>query len=485
MSRKLSILVVIVALLALTGLVMAQGGLPGSGWLSGQTIINVGTAPADIVFTAYDTSGTSYKCGENNNVAPGASVTYLTDGSQCTVPAGFIGSGIVSANQPIAAMVNVANLGTGTASGQYVGTDGADTSTKLVYPLVKNGWVGRTTTLYVQNAGSAPATISVVMVSSKSGGGTYGPKVYNVPASAMAVISPADVGMPSSDFGSATVTTTTGPLAGSMLEHETTAAVAQNLQASKAFSPSNFDQKFFCPLIRNGHTANDFSTGLQVANVSGAPQTIKVSYSYSTNGGATQTKNVTTPSLADGESFNLLSTDATYGIPLHSLGSATVEGTSGQVAALVSDRGWNTSNPIRVSTYSCFPASSATAKANMPLYKEYFLGNTTGFSVQNVSGGGSATVEVTYSASNKSAVVKVKNSTPIPNGASFTFFGVSGSPAGVQTVSGNPADLVGTYGGVVITSNQPIVVQANEGAFAGGGKPASGQDNKNYEGFNQ
>ena len=121
----------------------------------------------------------------------------------------------------------------------------------------------------------------------------------------------------------------------------------------------------------------------------------------------------------------------------------------------------------------------------IPSGKEYFFGNTTGFSVQNVSGGGAATVEVTYSATNSSAVATVKNSTAIADGASFTFFGVSGSPAGVTTVSGTPAALVGTYGGVVITSNQPIVVQANEGAFAGGGRPASGQDNKNYEGFNE
>jgi len=45
--------------------------------------------------------------------------------------------------------------------------------------------------------------------------------------------------------------------------------------------------------------------------------------------------------------------------------------------------------------------------------------------------------------------------------------------------------LSNSYGGVTISSNQPVVAIGNESSIAGGGSAASGQDTKNYEGFNQ
>jgi hypothetical protein len=142
----------------------------------------------------------------------------------------------------------------------------------------------------------------------------------------------------------------------------------------------------------------------------------------------------------------------------------------GNIAVVVNDRGFNTSNPIRVTTYACFPASSATANVVLPLYKEFTGGNTTGIQVQNV-GAGPATVQVTYQPTGGAAVT-VSNSTPIAVGASTTFFGVSSSQPSLNN----------TFGGVVITSNQPIVAIANEASNA---PNPSGQDTKNYEGFNQ
>jgi hypothetical protein len=56
------------------------------------------------------------------------------------------------------------------------------------------------------------------------------------------------------------------------------------------------------------------------------------------------------------------------------------------------------------------------------------------------------------------------------------------SPAGITVVSGNAASLNNSFGGVTITSNQPIVAIANESSTA---PNPSGQDTKNYEGFNQ
>jgi hypothetical protein len=478
MSKKtIIVFALLIALMVSFSLVAAQT-LPGSGWKSGQQIQNVGTADASIVFQAFGTDGVPYNC-DGATVAPGASFNVLTD-SDCQVPAGFVGSAVVSADQPIAAIVNVNNRGTGTAAGQYRGTDGADVATSIAFPLVKNNFGGRTTTFYVQNAGTAANTINATF---RVGANTYPKSFPSVPGNAMVVISPADAGVPQGAVGSLTVQGSQA-LAGTSLEHEASAAVAQNLQASKAFTPNDYDDIAYCPLVRNAHTANQQTTGIQAQNVGAAAQTIKVDYSYSIGGGAVQTKSVTSPSLAVGESYTFFGGDATNGLPAGALGSAKVTGMGGgNIAVVVNDRGFATVNPNRVTTYACFAAGSASTDVVLPLYKEYLGGNTTGIQIQNV-GAGPATVEVTYQPTSGSPVT-FSHTTAIGVNASATFFGVSGltSPAGITVVGGgNAAALNNTFGGVVITSNQPIVAIGNESSSA---PNPSGQDTKNYEGFNQ
>lgn len=480
MSKKLvTVIALLLIVMVSVGLVAAQGQLPGSGWKSGQQIQNVGSANASIVFQAFGTDGTPYNCG-SDNVAPGASTNVLTD-VDCPVPAGFVGSAVVSADQPIAAIVNVNNRGTGTAAGQYRGTDGADVATSIAFPLVKNNFGGRTTTFYVQNASTSPNNITATF---RIGANVHTKTFNAVPGNAMVVISPVDAQppVPSGAVGSLTVTGTQA-LAGTSLEHEASAAVAQNLQASKAFTPNDYDDVAYCPLVRNAHTPNSQTTGIQAQNVGAAPQTIRVDYSYRIGNGAVQTKTVNSPSLAVGESFTFFGGDANLGLPAGALGSATVTGVGGgNIAVVVNDRGFNTANPNRVTTYACFAAGGASSDVVLPLYKEYFGGNTSGIQIQNV-GAAPATVQVTYQPTGGSPVT-FSHSTPIAVGSSATFFGVSGltSPQGITVVSGNQASLNNSFGGVVITSNQPIVAIANESSNA---PNPSGQDTKNYEGFNQ
>ena len=479
--KKLSILVLVLVLAASFTIASAQGGgLPGSGWESGQQIQNTSdTDTATIVFMAYDQSGNPTDCG-TQMADPGASVNYLTE--DCDVDPGFQGSAVVSADAPIAAIVNVANRSVGPAAGQYTGTDGSDVSTSIAFPLVKNDFFGRSTTFYVQNASEEPNDITATFTTGELGGATtdYPLDFEDVPANAMVVVMPADAGVPAGDVGSLVVEGTQ-PVAGSSLEHEASATVAANLQASKAFTPSEYDSVAYCPLVRNAHTGRNMTTGIQAQNVSGSPQTITVDYAYRVGGGATQTSSVTSPELADGESFTFFGADATYGLPEGALGSATVTGNGGNIAVIVNDRGFAL-DPSPVTSYACFPDAGTTSDVVVPLYKEYFFGNTTGIQVQNV-GSSDVTVELTYTPVGGSPVT-ISHSDPIADGASKTFFGVSQgtSPA---DITGDDSSLVNSFGGVTISADGPIVAIVNESSFGGFGTTASGQDNKNYEGFNQ
>lgn len=480
MKKLPFILLVILALVLGATLVSAQG-LPGSGWETGQQVQNISdTADATIVMTVYDQDGVSSSCG-TKTAGPGESVNFLAN--ECATSPGFQGSGVLSADAPLAAIVNVNNRTVGNAAGQYRGTDGDDVATTINFPLVKNNFAGRTTVFYVQNASSSTNTIEATFSTGDLGGATteYTNTYSNVPANAMVIVIPADAGVPAGDVGSLVVTGTQ-PLAGSALEHEAGVGLANNLQASKAFTPSEYDTTAYCPLVRNAHTARDQTTGIQAQNVSGAPQTITVEYQYRVNNGSLQTDSVTSPTLADGESFTFFGKDATYGLPEGSLGSATVTGDGGNIAVVVNDRGFAL-NPSPVTTYSCFPASGASTEVSIPLYKEYFFGNTSGIQVQNVSG---ANVSVTLEYNPVSgSPATVSHTQPIPPGASTTFFGVSqGTSPG--DIDGAEAGLVNTFGGVVITSSGgEIVAIANESSFGGFGTTASGQDTKNYEGINK
>lgn len=175
-------------------------------WWSGQQIQNVGTSTASVSFQAYNSSGTSFSCG-NKSVGPGASANFLT--IDCAaLPAGFVGSAVVSADQPIAAVVNVVNMSTnfdgtgGRAAGLYRGTDGSNVATEIAFPLMKNNFFGRSTALYVQNASDQTNDITVTI---RVGASTYTKSFTGVKPYAMVVVGPADTSpaMPNSSYGSA------------------------------------------------------------------------------------------------------------------------------------------------------------------------------------------------------------------------------------------------------------------------------------------
>src|SRR5690242_8262348 len=120
---------VVIASLLMFGLATASGGPPGGGFWSGQVVQNVGSSPANISVTVYNSSGGAVAGTANyNNVQPGAAVTFFASD---VVPSGsLLGSAVVSSDQPIKAVVNVTNrvqgnlgIAGGTAAAQYGGVD--------------------------------------------------------------------------------------------------------------------------------------------------------------------------------------------------------------------------------------------------------------------------------------------------------------------------------------------------------------------------
>ena len=456
--------------------------IPGSGWKAGIQAQNAGGETVPITLTAYDAAGHSQTCG-SKNTAVGQSANFLSY-TDCAPPHSPLGSAVLSAkSQPLSSIVMMFNSnaqGTGFAGASYAGM-GEDVASKtLFFPLVKHNHNGRTTTFSVQNASGTKAGITAVF---RVNGLEYSKQYNNIPAFTSVTISPADAAVPGG-FGQVGSLTVTGTelLAGAALEHEHNVSIAQNLQASTAFTPADFDSRLFCPLVRNEHTGRKLTSGVQVQNVAATAQTVK--FTYTPVGGGAQI--VRSKTVSPGASATFYA--PTEGIPAGSLGAVVLEG-SKNIAAVVNEQGDMPEGRSMQTTYACFAQQETSDTILIPLYKEFYLGNTTGIQIQNVSGDGkAATVTLEYRAigpGNSSGKATFSHKTPIADGASITFWGVSILPAGSDLFAsgGSPGSLQGTYGSVVVKSDRPVVAIVNESMYGLNGD-ASNQDSKNYEGFN-
>jgi hypothetical protein len=498
-KTSISVILSILAIVLLMSTALAApSDLPGSGWWSGEIIQNVGSDVAQIDITAYDMAS-SNTFTTSDTIPSGGNKTYLPN-SFSGMPTGFQGSAIVSSNSDIRAIVNVTNrfvtVGSDTygdpgtpsaAAGQYQGINEPDTT--LVFPLVKNKSFTKTTSLYIQNAGSAAATAQVVFYMGTNGTFTY--TTPSISPGAMAVVNPSAVsGMPSGNpvKGSA-VATSAQPLAGTSLEYIQGESNATVVQATRGFTPADYDTKLYAPTNKFDRFGR--FTGLSVQNVDTTPITVDVDYvgiAGSCNG---QTIHDSISNLAPGASYPFPADK----LPANCNASATITG-SGKIVGTVNESymtSYLTQNPTvkQASTvYFCLPASKATNFISAPLFKEDAFSKSTGLSIQNI-GSSDAHVTLTFSSAalGKSYTTQAQTIGP---GSAQVFLDVRNEPASFWNGTAmTPAELSCTSNGcgtngnfaVLVSSDQPVVGIGNESTYPLLA-PRIQQDKSNYEAFN-
>lgn len=470
----LSLVVVVVAL--------ASGGPPGGGFYTGQTLQNIGASVANVVVTAYD-SATSATYSRNYTVAVGSSISFAS-GDITGLPSGFQGSAVVSSDQPLKAIVNVTNrqngsygIAGGTAAAQYRGVDSASTGTILSFPLAKQAFGPKTSAFYIQNAGSASVVFTGTFLMGTS---LTDPAPVSYPYTSgslapgqMAVIVAADASVPAGRIGSLTIYSAQ-PMAGTVLEYETSTAPAKILQGTIGFTPADYDAKILFPVVKKQLSGR--STGLQVQNVTGASVNVTMVY-YGASGACaglvyTETARAVAPSASTTYLDSAL-------LPSGCLASG-VATANGNIAGVVNESFQPCTGACvqRATIYSAFPANSATTKLVAPVFKEDFGSKRTGLSIQNV-GNATATATVVFQVG---ANTYTYSNVSIPVNASFLLLDMT------NTVAYPSANWTGGLGGtlpngslaaVTVTANQPIIGIANEAPTG-----ALVQDNINYEAFN-
>ncbi len=472
MKRKLLAFVIVFAV-AFAIVSVSSAALPGSGWWQGASFQNVGSGQATVVLTAYD-SASPDTYTHQLTIDQGASVTVLPNDIP-GLPSGFLGSIAASSDQQLAAQVNVTNrqaAGYGVAGGKaaayYNGVNGDQTGTSWLFPLVKHNHFGKTTTFYLQNAGSAATTVDVEFV---VGGSSYNYTTPSIDPGQMVAVEPGLAGVPAGNGNlGAMEATSSEPIAAVMLEHEHSASVAIVLQGSGGFINANLNSEVFCPLYKKNYFGRN--SGMQVQNAHTAAQNVTVTFVAENGTEYTSTQN----NVAPGASVLFYEP---AGVP-NGLFSARVEGSAGNVAVVVNESELPLVSARQTSTtYACQASTSATNTVSYPAYKQNWFTRSTGMQVQNVGSADANNVVMTFVDNNGGTYTT--NALSIDAGAALNI--VNAHTMSIWSGASLPDS---TLSGVIITSDQPIMVVSNESSWLGT-SPDNGPnsfDKSNAEGFN-
>jgi hypothetical protein len=499
--KKLSVLLATVLVFAVAlSAAAAPSDLPGGGWWSPFQIQNVGDGDANLAYTAYWQvglgSGETYSQDGAITVPAGSSVTYNPalapnypvgtrigfDTTDNQLPSGFAGGVVVSADQPIRAVVTVNNftsgdMGTagGRASAYYQSVQ--EPGTLLSFPVMKHNYYGQTTSFYIQAAGE-DATINATFTYPS---GSQSMTAISIPAGRTYMLDPLAATVPENVLGSLVVEATAGQIAGVVMETQHNVTVGTFAMSTKAFAPTDADTTVVAPTNKTVYFGA--TTGWQLLNTTGIAATVDVTFTVA---GVQPGSAGDTAGIAVGDQFATQVTVPANGSFLFSVGQGTyydaveVGGTQPLVEGLffsglaVSTQPLvatvNENNGANRILYSAFGAAGATTELAAPAVKEAFFGQRTSLNVQNV-GSIATTPTAVYNCAGTEYTVAAPAA--INPGQAVNFFLLSDAARW-----GSVKVPVGNNCAVIVTASEPIVAVAQESIID------NSQDIKNYEGFN-
>lgn len=513
-SKKIIGMVVVLAFMVLGVVSISAQGPDGSGWWNNITIQNTTSGDATVVTTAYHATGGSASTYSNSVTLPGNASAIFHPGlsSTCTtpfvegcriglspdLPAGFQGSVAISSDAPVVAVSNLNNnpsgsVGStgGTARSAYQGIGSALTDTTLYFPTVKNNFSGQSTIFFVQAAGSeADVTITYEM----NDGTTHtqnqvieANKTFAfVPSAATPAVASCNGGNGGGSatapcFGGATVTSSSGSVAGVVVEYIDGASVAGFVLATRGLTTNDAGLEVIAPTMKNDF--NGSTTGATILNTGGSEATVDLTFSITNSSCTTDPSYTDQVTIPAGKSIVVNRFQGnTGGMPDCTFYSMKAE--SDQPIVLTVNENRNFQGQTVKAVYAGFntAGSGVTDTASFPLVKEYFNGQTHGVSIVNASAS-PATIEATYTCSNGNTHV-IQTASPVAAGAAASFFNISGSNSGNFTAISGGLPGAGSKCSAVYTSstNGNIVGLAQESD-----RDSSNGilDVNNYEGFNQ
>jgi hypothetical protein len=446
MMRKLRWIILFAVLFSIVG---SAWSAPSGQFTVDFNIQNMGTSPANIVVNFINPDGSSAGTKTFSGVPAGGSAYFnpalhTLDGGG-TLPSGWQGAAIVSADQPVSAIATVANdlSGSQYVSDAYVGI--GEPSTVVFAPIVMAKLGPWNTRMAIQNAGVSPANVEIRFI---SGGNVVATQsIPNLPAGASALVDQLD--HPTlTNFNGSAIISATQPVAVTVDEYRTTGGL---LVSYSALPLSKASTTLYMPGYINAY--GPWTTDFTIINTASSPASVQIQFTNN------QTLNCSIP--ANG-SLYLNPAANVYGgctgglLASNFYGAATVSSTQPLVIA------YNIANTLgpgdRAIGYTAFAPSDVGTKMAVPLIENQYGGGkwTTTFSVQ-VIGGGTANLTLTYSGNQGTFS---KNVT-VNNAQTFNQFSDGHIPPGF-------------LGSVTISSDKPIAVIGDQNSLILSGDVAAG-----------
>lgn len=483
MKRKVIYSLVLALILVGSHIVLAQYADP---WYTSYQVQNLGSEPADIVVDYYDENGVVQSAAQKtfSDVPPGGSVTVVQFSDDPNLGTGRF-SAVISADQPIAAIVNQQLVPSGATGftpiqpfSSYSGA--SEGSTTVILPVVMYNWYGYYTEFYIQNVGGGNASdVDIAYYPTTVGGETAGATGVTDNDNTI----PQYASLHKSQENQTALGAPTGTFAGRFLgaaiitaDQPLVVVVNQHAPGStKLFTYNGFgsgSKKIGAPVYMRGFY--DYYASLTIANTSlSATANVTITYqadnTHSTHPGASVTVNYTIP---PGESINRYdgptATDAQSDLDdalnfTRFFGTVTIESDQDIVAIV------NQESTIdgQAGTYSAISLDDATKKISVPLIQADFYGYYTSLTIQSATGA-SGVVTITYTSDSVYSTVKNASKAYIHNIGVAPLNIYEGRKGGLEIgdINSDPFWESGGQryfiGSAIIESSVPIIAFVNE-----------------------
>ncbi|NLG27740.1 MAG: hypothetical protein GX557_07490, partial [Chloroflexi bacterium] len=375
-----------------------------------------------------------------DEIAPGKSVSYYvpTNSKTAGLPADFVGSAVVSSDQPVAANLNTqlpSDLGADPNNPMRMGTASGvlEPAGKLFFTQVMKAYWGWDSYIAVQNTGSDTANVTVRYYNDSNGAQVTTESAAIHPYSTKIFRQSEVAGLPTNWAGSAVVEAADSkPLAGvaNFFADGTPYADAMFQSYNAAAAGAT---KLYVPRVVKDYWG--YQGGLKIQNVGTAPTDVTITYRFGANS-YTQTIENLGPNQAKGLYMGTPSqVPALAGVV--GSGSAVIESSGQPIIATANED--NRTEGFGV-TYNAIPDGGQTNAVLFPQITAKYYGFCGGVQVQNV-GGSDATVTAVFSMQGRTDVT------------------VSASVPSMGSVSWFAPSVVGAdfNGSVVVSAAQPLV----------------------------
>lgn len=421
---------------------------PGSGFVSAFRVQNLGTATASCQYIFYDSAGSQAYASAPTSIAAGGSTLVYTPSLSGLAAGQF--SGVVSCDQPVAAIVNFAQpatVGPNSSADNYAGI--VTQATTWYAPALYNNYYNFYTNMVVQNASASPVNIHVDIFPPGSSTAIATDDATNVPAYASVSFDQSTKPALQTNVSYSAKITATGNVA-PIVNIYGLGPYAWELYSYNP-SPSG-STTIYTPVILNNFYG--YNSAISIQNIGTATATVHVAYG---------TGQVWDGTIAAGSSTSLYT--PVSGVPAGTATGATITSGGGSPQPLIAIVN-QSNNSGRAASYVGFSGGNKTVR--LPIMMRRFYGFNSAAQCQNV-GTAAATMNIAYSG------VSGSFTTPsIPVGGTYQFY-----QGNDPLLSDNWSDSA------TVTSAQNIVCVVNEDQNEGAAATTYMDTFYSYDGIGQ